>query len=198
LILKTNHLGIAIGGCAWAVLVLSGFAVLNSYSYNPGAPGTPPARWPAGSTIPWRPDKVNLVMLAHPECPCTRASLGELDRLLTATPGQVAAQVVFSKPFADPKATDLWDIAASIPGVRVSWDQDGREAALFGASTSGQVVVYDARGDLVFSGGITASRGHSGDNLGRSSILSAVATGRPLRSTTPVFGCSLRTLPQND
>ena len=42
---------------------------------------------------------------------------------------------------------------------------------------------------LTFSGGITAARGHQGDNDGRRSVLASLAgtaTGLPM---TPVFGC---------
>ena len=70
-------------------------------------------------------------------------------------------------------------------------DDDGREARLFHAATSGQAVLYDPQGRLLFSGGITASRGHSGDNAGRSSIVSLVHAGVPDRTETSVFGCPL-------
>ena len=172
----------------------SGFGLVNSYEYTPGQPAKPPIRWPGSSMLQPRRGKANLVMMAHPRCPCTRASIGELEQLMATVPGRLAAQVIFYKPSAsepDWETSDLWDRAAAIPGVVVAWDADGRQAALFGAATSGQVVVYNVRGDLLFSGGVTASRGHSGDNVWRSSIVSAVTTGAPLRTATPVFGCSL-------
>ena len=49
-------------------------------------------------------------------------------------------------------------------------DDDGAEARRFGAETSGQTLLYDARGALAFSGGITGARGHAGDNAGRASL----------------------------
>jgi hypothetical protein len=53
-----------------------------------------------------------------------------------------------------------------------------------------------------FSGGITAARGHAGDNAGRSEIVSllnheqsqrprSLNPGQPLRDATSVFGCPL-------
>ena len=36
----------------------------------------------------------------------------------------------------------------------------------FGAETSGQTLLYDRDGRLLFSGGTTGSRGHDGDNAG--------------------------------
>jgi hypothetical protein len=70
--------------------------------------------------------------------------------------------------------TDLRRSAAEIPGVTVMSDLDEAEADLFSAQASGQTMLYDASGKLLFSGGITASRGHSGDNAGSSSIVSFV------------------------
>src|SRR5712691_5642885 len=59
------------------------------------------------------------------------------------------------------------------------------------APTSGQTVLYDSQGRLLFSGGITGSRGHSGDNAGRSSIVSLVNAGVADQKETIVFGCPL-------
>jgi hypothetical protein len=70
-------------------------------------------------------------------------------------------------------------------------DHDGVEARRFGAATSGQVILYDARGTLLFSGGITPARGHSGDSTGRDAILALLIDGSSEASETPVFGCSL-------
>jgi hypothetical protein len=87
--------------------------------------------------------------------------------------------------------TDLWESAASIPAVRVLADRDAAAARRFGARTSGQVLFYNARGRLAFNGGITASRGHSGDSAGRDAIVSLLRGEDPQRRTTPVFGCAL-------
>ena len=87
--------------------------------------------------------------------------------------------------------TDLWRSAQSIPGVLVQADEDGHEAANFQATTSGQVVLYDAGGKLLFRGGITSSRGHYGDNTGLSDILKLLNHEAANTHETPVFGCSL-------
>jgi hypothetical protein len=108
--------------------------------------------------------------------------------------GRLTAYVVFLKPsgFSDEwEKTDLWQSAASIPGVNVIVDNDGAEADRFNAATSGQTLLYSADGRLLFSGGITASRGHSGDNAGRSAIISFANAGVADRSETAVFGCPL-------
>jgi len=58
-------------------------------------------------------------------------------------------------------------------------------------TTSGHVVLYDADGKLVFNGGITSSRGHSGDNAGRAAITKLVHHESAAVPEAPVFGCSL-------
>lgn len=112
---------------------------------------------------------------------------------MTQAQGRVTAYVLFVKPSGSTEnweKTDLWQSAASIPGVSVVVD-DGAEAFRFHAMTSGQTALYDAEGQLLFSGGITASRGHSGDNAGRSAIVSLLNTGDAEQTVTSVFGCPL-------
>jgi hypothetical protein len=103
-------------------------------------------------------------------------------------------QVWFFQPAKLPSAwskTDLWRSAAAIPGVTVQEDLDGAQARLFGAETSGTVLLYDFHGNLLFKGGITGARGHAGDNMGESTIAS-LCFGQPAGTNqTPVFGCSL-------
>jgi hypothetical protein len=133
-------------------------------------------------------------MFLHPHCPCSRASLSELAILLAHASQAVCADVVFVAPRGAPAdwvETDLWKSAGEISGVNRSIDRDGAQARIFGVLTSGATVVYDAGGNLLFSGGITESRGHEGDNAGVDAILSALRGGPTTFSTTRVFGCAL-------
>ncbi|MGH8048848.1 MAG: RedB protein [Chthoniobacterales bacterium] len=179
----------------WLAAVGCGTGILLVYDYTPGeAEGGIPKSWAASSRIPHSANLPTLIMFAHPQCPCTRASIGELAVLMAQCQGKVNAYVAFFQPKgsgADWTHTDLWRSAAAIPGVTVLADEDGREAADFEATTSGHVVLYDAGGRLLFSGGITESRGHSGDNEGRSAIVEVLKHGGPSGHTTPTFGCSL-------
>ncbi|NND95721.1 MAG: hypothetical protein HKN47_00160 [Pirellulaceae bacterium] len=118
---------------------------------------------------------------------------------MTQCEGKLAAQVVFFQPETtseDWARTDLWSSASIIPGVEVFADPGGKEFRRFGAATSGQVLLYDSGGQLMFQGGITSARGHSGDNFGRSTIVGFVR-GTASKdefsccSQTPVFGCPL-------
>src|SRR5207244_9248206 len=102
--------------------------------------------------------------------------------------------VVFIRPAgvaADWEKTALWRSAARIPDVSVVGDEAGREARRFGGETSGQTLLYDPTGRLLFSGGTTIARGHLGDSAGLEAILALLDGRRPPRATTPVFGCSL-------
>jgi len=183
-----------IAGTAWLLAVATGMTVLWRYSTAPGIPAAPPHEWPRESRIRPSPDLATLILLAHPQCPCTRASIEELDRLMARLDGRLVAHVLFVTPTDAPdgfERTDLWRSAAAIPGVDVVRDEDGVEARRFHAPTSGQVILYDAAGRLRFSGGITAARGHAGDNLGRSAIVELLEGDSPTATATPVFGCSL-------
>jgi hypothetical protein len=179
---------------AWLGAVLLGQRVILNYDYTAAAEGAPPAKWPQNSAIPRAEGLPIIVLAVHPRCPCTRATMEELARLMARLHNQATAAVVFVRPhgFSEEwEKTDLWRSAARIPGVTVLSDAEGREASRFQAQASGQTMLYSAAGDLQFSGGITGSRGHSGDNLGRSTIISLVTTGQSTTSHTSVYGCSL-------
>jgi len=165
-----------------------------SYNHKPGTEASAPLRWPAESRVPLTPGRATLVVLAHPKCPCTRATVEELSRIMAHCRGRLHVYVLFASPKGSPEdwnKTDLWNSAANIPGVNVLIDEDGIEANRFGATTSGQVLLYDENGTLKFHGGITESRGHSGDNAGSTAIESLVNRGVADRDKTLVFGCPL-------
>jgi hypothetical protein len=178
----------------WSAVVGVGGTLLWKYAATAGAAATPPERWPAQSTIVREAGRATLVMLAHPRCPCTRASVAELAVLMNRIGAQARAHVLFVRPRGVDVGWDktaLWQSAAAIPGVTVHADVAGSEAALFHAVTSGQVIVYDPSGRLVFRGGITGSRGHEGDNVGLMRALALISGGRADRNESKVFGCAL-------
>jgi hypothetical protein len=184
----------AAAGLLWAAGICVGMRTMLDYENMPGTPASPLAKWPAGSLVPRTNGVPALVVIAHPQCPCTRATIGELALIMTRLHGQVTATVIFSKPEGEPEGweeTDLWRDASAIPGVSVMKDPGMVETDRFDAKASGQTMLYSATGLLLFSGGITASRGHSGDNMGRSAIVSLVTTGRAERTRTSVYGCAL-------
>jgi hypothetical protein len=140
----------------WLGAVGIGMASLWAYTMAPGQSAAAPGRWPADSPLPRASGQAALVLLAHPQCPCSRASVHELSRLMARAQGRLAAYVLFFLPQGYDEAwakTDLWSSAAAIPGVSVRLDPAGSEARRFGALTSGQVLLYSTEGDLLFSGG---------------------------------------------
>ena len=107
---------------------------------------------------------------------------------------KVNIYVLFSAPRSMGEGwarSELWNDAAAIPRVHVLADQDGREVRRFRACTSGQTLLYDSGGHLVFNGGITAARGHLGANDGMDAVESMLKYGIAKHHTAPVFGCSL-------
>jgi hypothetical protein len=195
--MELSNRWVAVSSLAWAAALGTGFTYLAQYKSTaaPVAEGIP-ARWPAASEVVRNTDGPTLVLFAHPRCPCTHATVSEMARLLARLPGRVATHVVVVAPAgvpADWTDTGLWDRAAAIPGVQIRRDAGGREAARFRATASGQVLLYDQAGDLRFQGGITASRGHEGDSLGRQRLLAVLQGQTPDRRDSPVFGCGLGT-----
>jgi hypothetical protein len=184
----------------WAVLVMwltsvgTGLGWLMAYDNTPGTPADAPSRWPAASTLARDGSGPTLVMLAHPRCDCTRASIGELAELLASAKQRPRTFVVFIRPggvAAGWETTGTFEQATRIPGVTVIRDDNGDEAGRFGVWTSGQTLLYGQDGRLLYSGGITGARGKSGSNTGRSAVLDLLAGAQTPRATTQVFGCSL-------
>jgi hypothetical protein len=178
----------------WLAAVSSGTGGLWVYEHTPGGAAGVPDNWPSQSKFPRAMGQPTLILFAHPKCPCTRASIGELMVLMTHCQNRVDATVVFFRPKGsgeDWLRTDLWRSAEAIPGVRVRADQDGDEVRRFQVTTSGHVVLYDVDGKLLFSGGITSARGHYGDNAGCSAIMALLNHNTADVSKTPVFGCPL-------
>jgi hypothetical protein len=189
---------IAIAGLLWLGVLWTGFYLLAREEFTPVTGSVSSAKFPADSGLALSPHLPTLILFVHPHCPCTRASLREFDELLANVPQRVAAAIVFTLPKGVPphwEQGDLWQSAAQMPGVRVIVDPDGREASRFGVKGSGNVLLYTPSGDLVFNGGITPSRGHAGDNPGRSAIISLIITGRATVNHTPVYGCPLLDVP---
>lgn len=181
-------------GAVWLMAVLAGAVWLTRYSLSAGAAGSPPAQWPAASRVPLESGLPRLVLFLHPRCPCSRATLGELEQLMARCQGRVSAGVLFIRPAGvaeDWEKTDLWAAAEAIPGVTALVDQHGSEARLFQARTSGQALLYAADGRLLFQGGITAARGHAGDNPGRGALATLLRHEAASPAPTPVFGCAL-------
>ena len=98
-----------------------------------------------------------LLVFCHPHCPCTRATLLELRRVLAHEGVPADCQVYFYRPRGESQdwATgSLRSLAASLPGVTIRDDPDGDRARAFGARTSGHTLLYGRDGRLLFDGGL--------------------------------------------
>lgn len=183
-----------LSGLAWLAACVGGSAVLLHYASTAGEAGATAPLWPGESGLSPNPAGETLVVAVHPHCPCTRATMVELNEVMLALRGRVKAYVLAVKPHEFPAGwedTDVVSSARRIPGATVVVDLDGQKAALFGAQTSGEAMLYDGRGRLMFHGGITEGRGHIGDNPGVERILSLVRTGKADKNESLVFGCPL-------
>ena len=177
----------------WSAAVATGMGLLAAYANTAG-------KWsPAPAAIGHSDDATSarhrLYMFLHPRCPCSVASVNELARIMSRCAAQLDATVYFVRPESQPadwESGTLWNLASSIPGVSVESDVGGSVAGQFHANTSGEVFVYDRRGKLRFHGGITAARGHAGDNLGESAVIAIALGGKSNVERSPVFGCPFR------
>ncbi len=181
---------------SWLTLMVLGFWQLHSYSTQAGASGAAPQRL-ADTRLSDKAPGARLLFFAHPHCPCTKASLVELAIILERVPQDIVTEVHFVRPTgvsAGWERTASWEAAAKLPGVKVLCDEAGELAQQMGAQTSGQAMLYDRQGKLLFRGGLTRARGQAGESPGRRAILALLA-GSTAPATAPVFGCPLLNAP---
>ncbi len=183
----------------WGAAVSALFLWASHLTATPGTPGEPPTRWPAGSALTVRSDRPTLLIFLHPSCPCSRASLAEFEILLGSADSPPTAIAVFQGTEPAVRDTPFWREATAVRGLAVVAD-GGAERERFGARTSGETLFYDAAGRLLFRGGVTAGRGHRGENSGRLTVAALLERDRhrkagrsnsPAGSRCPVYGCPL-------
>lgn len=178
----------------WLALLVAGIGATARWESRAGDAGRAPTTWPADASVSLTPGSWTLILFAHPRCPCTRASLHELERIVSRSDTPLSAHVLFCVPEGAPpgwERSGLWSLAEAIPRLQVRSDADGLEARRFGARTSGDVLLYDPDRQLRFRGGITLLRGHEGTSPGTRDVLALLRGRREGRRTSPVFGCGL-------
>jgi hypothetical protein len=185
----------AVGVLLWAFGLGVGLHWISTYQSSVGESGRAPASWPQAAALHPVKGSPTLLMFVHPQCSCSRASLSELSALLEKRQRPISAWVIVLKPQGSASSweqTSLVRQARAIPGVQVVLDEAGAEAARFGARTSGHLVLYGEDGQLQFSGGITGTRGHVGDNRHLQQVINTLAgNGGGQSPFAPVYGCSL-------
>ncbi len=195
-----KKVSIALGIASWLLAVVVGFSLLLRYQFQPGQAAQAHAQWPGSSLIALSPKRPTLIVVAHPKCPCSSASIDELARLMANCQGKVEAYVLFMLPSEERGRTTLskeeWQNtplrrqAQAISGVTVLSDPNGQEGDRFGVATSGNALLYAPDGRLLFAGGLTGSRGHSGDNAGREALESWILNHQGPQES-PVYGCAM-------
>lgn len=184
---------LALAALLWVGTVAAAYRATRRFESTPGHAATAPATWPAASRIARGAGEWSLVMLVHPHCSCSRASVQELQAVLEKSPAHLKTYVVVYRPeeLAEGwERTQVVENASKLRRATLLVDENGREANLFGGFTSGQTFLYDDRGALRFAGGITSLRGHAGMNSGRADIIEILRT-RDGAGTHPVFGCAI-------
>lgn len=194
---KFLPIGLAI---LWLASITGGFTALFEHQMRPGDSIVAPERLPIeGRSLlsDSRSSRYDLFLFLHPKCPCSGATLENLNRLIAQTGNALSVRLVmFDRGEGEASWSDSEPVRAalSLPHTSLTRDPGGRLADRFGARTSGSVTLYDDSGVLRFQGGLTDSRGHSGPGAGIAAIARIVTTGVGLGESTPVYGCPIFSL----
>jgi hypothetical protein len=185
---------------SWLLVIAAGWWCLDDYAYSINAPldVDPVEHWPLQSSIARQRGDSTLLLFLHPKCPCSQATLTELDRLLTSlekSSVRVPRLVVVST--VPDSADESWLDSATtrraelLPNAELFVDRGGRESDRFGATSSGLVMLFDETGGRQFAGGVTEARGHEGSNIGSDRLASILRGDASHFHEIPAFGCRL-------
>lgn len=183
---------------ALAALLLWREMVRHDFAVSRSADAEFACTWPSDTSLVPATDRHTVLLFIHPKCPCTRATLHELDRLLTRLdraniePPRVAI-VAVTPEGADTSwlNSPIMERASRLAASDVVLDYGGHEAEIFGVTTSGTAMLFDRSGACQYAGGLTASRGHEGDSSGANALASLLAGTESANRRLPVFGCRL-------
>jgi hypothetical protein len=184
----------AVAGLVWCASLATAWNQLYSHAYRPAKTDRVVDLWPQDTILGASSQRFRIVIFVHPLCPCTQATLEELDESLTRIPADVAvdAVAVTTGLSADEvESSRTVESLQRMPRVTLHLDASGREQRAFGAVVSGETFAFDREGRLAFHGGLTPARGHQGDSAGQK-LLEELACGRRhAPCEAPVFGCRL-------
>jgi hypothetical protein len=184
----------------WLLSALAAFSYINRYSTRPGAVGELPPRSEIQRILS-NNDQTSIILFVHPKCVCSDATVDELKDLLSQFEKKQQPQVYvqFYYP-ADKtpewaKESDLYKKLSLFKDWHLRLDQAGGQAFAWGAMTSGYAIMVNKQGNVIFNGGLTVTRGHRGENIGKSGLKKAISFYSELSPDTPLqgptFGCSL-------
>ena len=180
---------------AWALCVTVITSLTWSYDLTPGAKAAVVRSWPSETSLQRSDDSARLLCFLHPKCPCSVATVSSLKKLLAESDSADRPSltfVVYSPPGESSwLETTICRKCREFPDARIYRDEDGREAWRFGATTSGHVLLFSRSGQRLFTGGLTASRGHDGPSAGQEALRLCLIAGAAADREYCVFGCSV-------
>src|SRR5436305_10790590 len=89
----------------WLGVIAAGYSFLLHYSFAAGKTIAAPAAIPPAMAPQGVSRKAQLFLALHPHCPCSRATLRELAKILTRAPAGAEVTVLMYKPN---KQSDRW------------------------------------------------------------------------------------------
>ena len=97
--------GVVVAVWMWAVAVLIGAATLLQYSLFEGARADVPLRQPEKQSVTAaEKSKADVFVFVHPHCPCSRATVTQLNRLTACSNSEAIIHVLFFCPDSQPDA----------------------------------------------------------------------------------------------
>lgn len=164
----------------WALGVGGSLAVAMRYETTAGAAGSPQRLVSHGREV---------VMVVHPECPCTGASVRALRKLLESASVPVKARLRIVAYGSSRGDIAKEKYAMALPNAEAAWISAEEAKTKYGALTSGHVVAF-LNGNPVFHGGLTSGRGV--ESVSESQLrLRDFLAGKAVDAVRPVFGCAL-------
>lgn len=91
-------LSIVAAALVWVATVAAAYEAIRRFETTPGLPASAPRSWPAATMVPRTPGTWSLVMLVHPHCSCSRASVKELAEVVEKSRRDVQTTVLVYRP----------------------------------------------------------------------------------------------------
>lgn len=136
-----------------------------------------------------------LVMFQQPYCPCTRIARKHLRELIERHDCLGIAIRIVNVGRDGSNTVQEFGVDQNVHGtIQFIDDRRGQIARELGVHTSGHVLLFDQRGKSLFSGGITAGRGHEGPAAGLDKLHQLLQIGDEVSlecELFPVWGCDL-------
>lgn len=94
---------------AWSIAVIGGMGALFAYASEPGLVRHAPQSWPQSTALEPPERRPALLVFLHPNCPCSRATVRQLERLVADADGRMSVRVLVLDRRLD-RRTDLTEL----------------------------------------------------------------------------------------